>query len=351
MKPRRLSQLDKAVDANQLESIVNNFKNKHIVVVGDIMLDVYLKGIVTRISPEAPIPVVELNERDKKIPGGAANVACNITALGGKATLVGIVGQDTAGRELIKELKDQQVNVDGIVVTAERPTTEKIRVIANTQQVVRIDREIKNPILDKTIRQLLKKSLEIINKADAVIFEDYNKGVLVPEVISKIMRLAQNQKKIIAVDPKFQNFFHFSGATLVKPNLKEALEALGILNPRDIDLNQLGPQLMKKLKCSAMVITRGEEGMTIFEGNQNSRTIQTTAREVYDVSGAGDTVIATITLALIQGSSLYQAAVLANFAAGIEVEKAGVATVSAGELLKRIFEDCSKHQFDDTSAH
>jgi D-beta-D-heptose 7-phosphate kinase/D-beta-D-heptose 1-phosphate adenosyltransferase len=327
-----------AVHPSELLSLIGNLKKKKIVVIGDVMLDVYIKGSVARISPEAPIPVVEINEKDKKMPGGAANVACNITALGGKASIIGVMGRDLAGRELIQELKRRGVDTKGMLALADRPTTEKTRVLAHTQQVVRIDREVKTPLDDQQQDQAIRKAVDAIADADGVIFEDYNKGLLTAKVIAKTLAFARSRKKIITVDPKFHNFFAFKGVTVMKPNMKEVTEALGPEADGE-SFETIGFKVMKRLKAKSVVLTRSEHGMSLFEPGLPPRTIPTVAREVFDVSGAGDTVIATLTLALAAGATLLQAASLANYAAGIEVEKLGVATVSAQELTQRLLED------------
>ncbi|HUO57801.1 MAG TPA: D-glycero-beta-D-manno-heptose-7-phosphate kinase [bacterium] len=327
-----------SIDKTELLGLIGALQDKKVVVIGDVMLDVYIKGTVGRISPEAPIPVVEINEKDKMMPGGAANVACNITALGGKASIIGTMGRDSAGKELVQQLKNRDVETRGLLALPDRPTTEKTRVIANTQQVVRIDREIKSDLSDKQADQVVQRALQAVRDADGVIFEDYNKGLLTTKVIRKVMAFAKAKKKIIAVDPKFHNFFEFKGVTVMKPNMKEVTEALGP-EADGLGFEAIGTKVMKKLGCKSVVLTRSEHGMTIFEPHQPPRTIPTVAREVYDVSGAGDTVIATLTLALTAGASLLQAATLANYAAGIEVEKLGVATVSAEELSQRLLEE------------
>ena len=329
------------VDQTELLALVGALQDKKVVVIGDVMLDVYIRGAVARISPEAPIPVVEINEDDKKMPGGAANVAANITALGGRSAIIGTVGKDLAGRELVHELKKNKVDTTGILALADRPTTEKTRVIAHTQQVVRIDREIKSALSDSQQDLVIQKALKAVRDADAVIFEDYNKGLLTPKVIRKIIAYAKTHKKITAVDPKFHNFFEFKGVTVLKPNMKEMTEALGPEADGET-FETIGFKVMKKLGCKSVVLTRSEHGMTLFETGHPPRTIPTVAREVYDVSGAGDTVIATLTLALTAGATLLQAAALANYAAGIEVEKLGVATVSAEELSQRLLEEMNR---------
>jgi D-beta-D-heptose 7-phosphate kinase/D-beta-D-heptose 1-phosphate adenosyltransferase len=331
----------KSMDTTELLALVGSLQKKKVVVIGDVMLDVYIQGVVARISPEAPIPVVEINEEDRKMPGGAANVAANITALGGESTIIGTIGKDSAGKELLRELKKNKVDTTGLLVLSGRPTTEKTRVIAQTQQVVRIDREVKTALSESQQDQVIEKALKAVRDADAVIFEDYNKGLLTPKVIRKILAFAKAGKKIITVDPKFHNFFEFNGVTVMKPNMKEMTEALGPEAAGET-FETIGFKVMKKLDCKSVVLTRSEHGMTLFEEGQPARTIPTVAREVYDVSGAGDTVIATLTLALAAGTSLLQVVALANYAAGIEVEKLGVATVSAEELTQRLLEETNR---------
>jgi D-beta-D-heptose 7-phosphate kinase/D-beta-D-heptose 1-phosphate adenosyltransferase len=223
----------------------------------------------------------------------------------------------------------------------DRPTTEKTRVIASTQQVVRIDREVKSVITSAQQDQVVDRALKAIEDADGVIFEDYNKGVLSPKVIRRVLAFAKAKKKIVTVDPKFNNFFEFKGVTVMKPNMKEVTAALG-LEAVGKRFDAVGFKLLDRLKCRSVVLTRSEHGMTLFQPGQPPRTIPTLAREVFDVSGAGDTVIATITLALTAGAPLFHAAALANYAAGIEVEKLGVATVSIEELRERLLEEIGR---------
>lgn len=327
-----------------LLALVEALKGCKVVVIGDVMLDVYVRGSVSRISPEAPIPIVEISHSDRKLPGGAANVAANITALGGDSTVIGVMGRDHPGKDLVRELKRLRVNTAGLVTLDDRPTTEKTRVIASTQQLVRIDREVKAPLNELQQGRIIENAIGAMADADGVVFEDYNKGVLTQRVIREILAHAREAKKIITVDPKLHNFFEFKGVTVMKPNMKELSEALGP-SAAGKDFETLGFAAMRRLQCRSLVLTRSEHGMTLFEPGQPARTIPTMAREVFDVSGAGDTVIATLTLALSAGGSLLQAAMLANYAAGIEVEKLGVATVSPAELCGRIKED-----FDDRAA-
>jgi D-beta-D-heptose 7-phosphate kinase/D-beta-D-heptose 1-phosphate adenosyltransferase len=317
-----------------LIALLNRLANRKIAVIGDVMLDVYVRGAVGRISPEAPIPIVEIRDKDVKLPGGAANVAANVASLGGSAALIGIIGRDPSGRDLARELKRRHVDISGLLAVQDRPTTEKIRVIGGAQQLVRLDREVTAPISEQHQAQLIDHAVAAVRRADGVIFEDYNKGVLTPRVIRSVMSSARRLHKVVTVDPKFRNFFEFKGATVIKPNMKEVVAALG--TDGSGELETVGAKILQRTGCGAVVLTRSEHGMTLFERRKPPITIPTLAREVFDVSGAGDTVIATLTLALAAGASLLQAAALANYAAGIEVEKLGVATVSIAELRARL---------------
>lgn len=323
---------------SNLVALTHALRGKRVAVIGDVMLDVYLRGSVSRISPEAPIPVVELSEKDEYKPGGAANVAANITALCGQALLVGIVGQDDAARKLFRVLKRLKVMPDGLIADADRPTTEKIRILASSQQVVRVDREDRSLIHGALEEKILKRALAAVAWAQAVVLEDYNKGVLTPRVIQRVIEKAHRLGKPVCVDPKFRNFFAYQRATVVKPNLKEARQALGVEAAEKTDPVVLARLLKRKLRANAVVLTLGEAGMVAVEGKKEIR-IPARAREVYDVSGAGDTVAAVLGLAAAAGAPLHLAAQLANYAAGIEVTKQGTAVVYFSELLDRLQEE------------
>ena len=318
-----------------LGKILSRFSKVNILVVGDIMMDRFIWGKVSRISPEAPVPVVAV-EKETFLLGGAANVVNNIHALGGNVTLCGVVGDDEMGQKIIKKLTETKIGLQGIFVEQGRQTSTKTRIIAHHQQLVRIDRETTDHPRAPTSRNLsefLKKNIEGF---DGIILSDYGKGLLTKELIRTTIRKARETKKLIMVDPKLKNFFYYKGATVVTPNAAEASAASGILINDLSSLKSAGRMLLKKLGCDVLVITRGEEGMAIFEPRQEPFLVSTVAKEVYDVTGAGDTVIGTMALALGAGARVIEAAKLANYAAGIAVGKIGTATVSQEELIKAI---------------
>ena len=319
------------------EKILNKFPKVKILVVGDIMMDRFIWGKVSRISPEAPVPVVAV-EKETFLLGGAVNVVNNIHSLGGEVSLCGVVGDDEMGEKIIKELAEMGIGMHGIFVEQGRQTTTKTRIIAHQQQVVRIDREATDHLKVPTLRNLsefLKKNMEGFN---GVILSDYGKGLLTKELIRATIRRAREMKKFIMVDPKLKNFSHYKRATVITPNAAEASAASGILINDLSSLKRAGSMLLKKLGCDVLVIPRGEEGIAIFEPHQEPFLVSTVAKEVYDVTGAGDTVIGTMALALGAGARVIEAAKLANYAAGIVVGKIGTATVSWAELFNVIKE-------------
>lgn len=322
----------KNVKLSRLKCLVPKFKGKKILVVGDIMADDYIWGNVSRISPEAPIPVVEVNKEESR-PGGAANVMLNLVELGAKVYAAGVVGADANAHKLERNLKKFGISVEGIIEDRKRPTTVKTRVIAHQQQVVRIDREKKIELSDAVKTRLIECAVKTAKKMDAVIFSDYNKGVLIWETVEKITDAARG--KIISVDPKPANMKIFRNVTIITPNRKEAAEGTGIDIKTEEDIRRAAVSLREMLNVKAVLITRGEDGMTLYDGHK-LETIPTVAREVYDVTGAGDTVVSTATLALAAGASFEEAAVLSNFAAGISVREVGVVTVKPQQLIKEI---------------
>ncbi|MDP3581592.1 MAG: PfkB family carbohydrate kinase, partial [Ignavibacteria bacterium] len=296
----------------KLNNLRNSFVGKRIAVIGDMMLDCYFQGVVSRVSPEAPVPVVEVDDEFARF-GGAMNVAYNIKTLGGVPLPIGIIGNDNDGKLLKKLMKDVGISDAGIVIDKKRPTTAKTRVIANNQHVVRIDKEKTNPIsagTEKNIMLFLKKE---IKKLDAIILQDYNKGVLTKSLIGKVIALANENKKIVTVDPKFNNFFSYQNVTVFKPNRKETEDAFGTRIKSTEDVTGAGAKLLESLKCKYALLTLGEDGIALFEKGKVERRVPTKARKVADVSGAGDTVISTLTMALTAGADIYDAAYLANY--------------------------------------
>ncbi len=316
--------------------LIERFSRIKVLVIGDLMLDHFIWGSVSRISPEAPVPVVDVN-RETEMPGGAGNVALTMASLGAEVFVVGAIGQDAAADRLQALFQRSQIHSEYAVRMAERPTTVKTRIVAHHQQVVRFDREIRgelNPIIRK---QLWAHVEHLLPEIHGVVLSDYGKGVINRQLIKSLIALVRRRGIPITVDPKIENFSFYHDVTCMTPNLKEAMEGVGVRHVRsEEDLERLGTQILKSLKIASVLITRGEKGMSLFERKKPSVHIPTYAREVYDVTGAGDTVIGTMTLALAAGAPLRAAAELANFAAGIVVGKLGTATVVRDELLESI---------------
>ncbi len=318
----------------KFRKIINKFSKARVLIIGDLILDEFLWGDVSRISPEAPVPVVWVRS-ESFMPGGAANVANNIKALGAEVHLAGVVGMDERGRILTDELRDKGIDVSGIIIDEERPTTLKTRVIAHKQQVVRIDKEKMHGINRGPIDEIIDYVKMIINEIDAIIIEDYGKGVVTPHLLEGVLKLAKKHKKIVNVDPKEEHFHYYKNVTTITPNHHEAHQAIGLKIKED-SLNKVGKILLNKLKCEAVLVTLGEDGMQLFEKKGTVTHIPTVAQEVYDVSGAGDTVISVFTLALSSNASMLDAAYISNIAAGIAVGKVGISVLTQKELLARI---------------
>ena len=300
-------------------------------VIGDLMVDEYIWGNVSRVSPEAPVPVVSVTSESLRL-GGAGNVVNNIHTLGGKVLLAGIVGNDEMGRKVIHDLHKMGLETKGVIVEPERVTTVKTRIIAQHQQVVRYDREITRPIHPENIQQILSLLEGGINELDAVLVSDYGKGVICEPLMERVRSLTQRAGKILAVDPKVKNFPLFREVTIITPNHYEAAEATGRWIMSEEDLMTVGRTLLQRLQVQSVLITRGEKGMTLFQHNGEVIHIPTMAKEVYDVTGAGDTVISVLTLAMASGATAKEAAILSNIAAGMVVGEIGTATIKASEL-------------------
>lgn len=326
--------MDASVHSSQLARLVSRFPDCTVGVLGDLILDRFVWGSVERISPEAPVPVVSVR-RETELPGGAANVACNVVALGGKAVLAGIVGTDGDGDLLLELLRRFEIGSAGVVRCDRRRTTCKTRVIAHHQQVCRFDREDQSPLSPETFRRLLDAAREMTSSSSALVISDYAKGVVDPRVTADLIADCRAARRFVAVDPKRRDMGAYSGVSLVTPNLKEAEQATGLHLSVDEDVLAAARILRRQTRSAEVLITRGEHGMSLFDGRV-LRHIPASAREVFDVTGAGDTVIATIALAKAAGATTYEAALLANLAAGIVVGKLGTATVTAEELLALI---------------
>lgn len=325
-----------SISRSKLKNLLFSFKGKKILIIGDLMLDEYIWGKVGRISPEAPVPIVEAISESVHL-GGAANVALNISVLGGEPILIGVIGKDRLGESLKAELKRHKINTSGIFTDRERQTTLKTRVIAHHQHVVRIDRESKSDIskkIETRLNDFLKKNIPI---SDGILIEDYNKGVLTKNIIHETISLSKKHNKLITVDPKFNHFFEFKGVTVFKPNQTEVETALGIRITNEHSLINAGHLLKERLNGSSILITRGEHGMTLFDHTGEVTHVETSAKEVFDVSGAGDTTISVLTLSLSAGASLKEAATIANRAAGVEVSKIGIVPVTPKELWTSFF--------------
>jgi D-beta-D-heptose 7-phosphate kinase/D-beta-D-heptose 1-phosphate adenosyltransferase len=323
-------------ESKRLSRIIDRFPRTRILVVGDVMLDHYVWGNVSRISPEAPVPVVSVT-RENLLLGAATNVVHNIHSLGGRASLCGVIGRDDAGRQLVHLLRQRGINTGGLIVEDGRPTTIKTRVIAHSQQVVRFDRETKNGIEPDTHQRIFDHVKEQVREGlDGLVISDYSKGVVTKELVKDVVKLARKHGIIVSVDPKVNHFGMYRGVTILTPNTKEASIGAKIEIEDDASLKKAGALLLRQLACDAVLITRGENGMSLFEQSGRITHIPTVAREVYDVTGAGDTVISTLTLAMAAGASMVDAARISNYAAGIVVGVVGTATVKAEELKKQI---------------
>lgn len=317
--------------------ILQNLRDRYVLVLGDVMLDEFVWGDVTRISPEAPVPVVDVRRESMHL-GGAANVLANLVALGARGSVVGVVGNDAAGRRLQTGLHDLGVQDQYLLVDELRPSTTKTRIIAHSQLVVRADRESRNPVTGKLEEKIVATLKDALQQADAFVVSDYDKGVVTPSILREILPVAYEQVPVL-IDPKMRNFNSYRPATLVTPNHLEALRMSDTEDHSDDGSHHAAKVILEKLGCDAVLITRGDRGMMLLEGNGQPVYVETAAREVYDVTGAGDTVIATLAGALATGATMLEAAALANHAAGIVVGKVGTATASAEELIQTFAAD------------
>ena len=315
----------------RIADLVARARGRRIVVVGDVMLDRYLLGDTERLSPEAPVPVVHVRETRMAL-GGAANVAANVAALGAEVRLVGVVGDDTHGNTIRAELAQQRLADRGLLTVAGRPTTTKTRVVARTQQIVRLDEEVDTLLEAGDLERLTALATAAMADADAVLLEDYNKGALAPALIRRVIDTATQRGMPVIVDPKFRQFFDYTGATLFKPNRRELEAALGAAT--DLEHRDALTGAPARLGVDNLLLTLGADGMVLVTKDGVVTHIPSLAREVFDVSGAGDTVTAWTGAMLAAGASLKEAALLATYAAGIEVGKAGVATVTPDEVLQ-----------------
>lgn len=318
----------------QCQRWLRELPTKRIAVIGDLMLDHYYVGSVNRISPEAPVPVVELERQTWRL-GGAANVAHNLRMLGAQVLLCGVVGDDSGGEQLRSLAEQHGIEASGIVTDHARPTTIKTRIIGNNQQLLRLDHERRAPIGSDVLEQILV-ALDAAPPLVAVIFEDYNKGVLHQRSIVPLVEWAQERSIPILVDPKVENFFAYRGATVFKPNQKEAFHALGTPLGSHDDIVRAGRLLLERLQARNVLVTLGSRGMMLFDHNGHWWQIPSVARHVADVSGAGDTVIATVTAMMVAGAPILEAATIANIAAGVVCGEPGVVPITAAALLAEL---------------
>lgn len=326
------------IPPHRLDELKNNFIGKKIAVIGDMMLDCYFWGEVKRISPEAPVPVVEIGDEFYRF-GGAANVALNILTLGGIPLPIGVIGDDNDGKIFKSLIEQHKIQPDGIIIDKSRPTTAKTRVIAHSQHVVRIDKESKDYINEELRKKIFSHIESHIRKVDGIILQDYNKGVLTPELIEKVINLANKNDVLITVDPKFNNFFAYKHVTVFKPNRKEAEEVLGIKIKTSADVSSAGKIIRERLTAKNVLLTLGEEGIAVFSENQPEKRMPTKAIKVADVSGAGDTVISTLTMALAANANILEACYLANFAAGIVCGEVGIVPIKIDNLFSVVRND------------
>jgi D-beta-D-heptose 7-phosphate kinase/D-beta-D-heptose 1-phosphate adenosyltransferase len=317
-----------------LKRFLDGFDDKRILILGDLMLDEYVWGRVTRISPEAPVPIVDV-QRITYAPGGAAHVATKVADLGGQVLLFGVVGEDETGMLLRHELEQRGI-ADDYILSADRHTTRKTRVIAHSQQVVRVDQENRHPISEALALSLLKAVEQNIDGIDAVLISDYAKGISLPILVQGVISAARKRAKMVLIGPKDSECGKYKGATILTLNESEASEAANADIKDEASLAQAGKLLLDKVECEAVLITRGEKGMSLFEATGAVTHLPTYAHEVYDVTGAGDVVIGTLALALTAGASFAEAANIANYAAGVSVGKIGTAPITRHELERAI---------------
>lgn len=322
------------IEKARLEKILQAFRSKKILVIGDVMLDQFIWGKVVRISPEAPVPILEVQSEEFFV-GGAANVARNLRSLSASVAVMGRVGKDNEGKQLLSLLKKDGIQTSHILSTPNLPTIVKTRVIAKPQQLVRVDREVREPLSEENLKQVRRLLSTTLVQVDAVIVEDYGKGFVTQALVDEVAKQCEKRKKLWTVDPNPQNPLKWMGAHAIKPNRQEAFAASHLpLSDKKEVLQKVGKTLLQKWKTQLLLITLGEQGMQLFEKNKAPYFSPTKAREVFDVSGAGDTAIAAFTLALISGATAIEATEIANHAAGVVVGKLGTATALPKELME-----------------
>ncbi len=314
-----------------IKELIEKFSKVKVLIVGDVMLDRYWWGTVSRISPEAPVPVVKL-DRTSVAAGGAANVAANVVGLGAQTLMVGLIGNDAEGKVLSEILEASKISPDYLITLNNRQTSVKTRIIAHSQQVVRVDDENVAPISQIEAELIFENVEKIFDEADIVIISDYAKGFLIENLLSRLITKCDSENKKILVDPKGKDYSKYRGATLLTPNQKEATDACGFDEFEENLVEKAGKTLLEKISTDSILITQGEKGMTLFQHSGESHRFEALARNVYDVTGAGDTVIATLAVAIGAGLNFYDAAEIANIAAGLVVEQIGTTAITLAML-------------------
>lgn len=321
----------KNLNKTRVKEIFKNFAGKKIAVIGDIMLDRYFWGSVTRVSPEAPVPVIDLEHETFHL-GGAANVASNLNSLGIKSILCGIIGNDNSAEMFEQICKERGIDPSGLYRDPNRPTTVKTRIIGNNQQIVRLDREVRDSI-NKEGEDFILQTLKNNQDLDGIIFGDYDKGAVSERLIKEVLKYAKSNNIAVYIDPKFANFMYYKGVTVFKPNKKEASQALKIEIKTNDDVLNAGKLLLEKLNCQNVLLTLGDKGMMLFEANGKVHHVDTKARLVSDVSGAGDTVIATLAACSSGNATIEESAIIANIAAGYVCGEPGIVSVTKDDIL------------------
>jgi len=328
-----------------LLNLIDKFPQTRTMVIGDIMIDHFIWGNVNRISPEAPVPVVTVTEESRRL-GGAANVIRNISSLGGRVYSSGVVGNDEMGEKILQQFRLLNINTEGVIINNDRPTTIKTRIIGHNQQVVRFDREKISPLHPDSKQRIINYVKKCLPEINTIIISDYGKGVVSRDLVEEVTFLSKNKKIPVIVDPKVENIDCYKGVTMITPNQYEAGDAVLVKILSDDDAVKASALLQKKIDCESVLITRGEHGMTLLEKNGSFTHIPTLATEVYDVTGAGDTVISTLGLALATGASAKVSSLLANYSAGIVIKKVGTASVKAEELRQAVKNKIAKNSND-----
>ncbi|HUF05030.1 MAG TPA: D-glycero-beta-D-manno-heptose-7-phosphate kinase [Aridibacter sp.] len=318
-----------------MKELLERFKDLKVLVVGDLMLDAYLSGTVERISPEAPVPILHVNGR-RSVLGGAANVAANVRGLGAAASVAGVLGTDNEAAEMIEALKKEEIGSEGVVVSNSRPTTVKTRLVAQHHQFARFDREVSSALDEEESEALLTRLEDLLDSNDAVIISDYAKGVVTAEICTRLITKSNEKQIPVFVDPKGANYEKYRNASLLTPNEREALEASAFLGLEGVEVEDAGEQLRSSLGLPALIVTRGERGITIFEEGSGPKMIEARERKVFDVTGAGDTVVAAVAVASAAGADLGTSAELANLAAGCVVERLGTSAVTLDDLRREL---------------